>query len=215
MIALDWTDVQCSTEPLGFFEHRLEEFLLAKTEKSSAVADKFFLNEKQASKTWFIQSTSSVDQNIELTYGCGSIQLSSVALGVNRRIGLLSSKSSTALEVVVANIEAKLDAVYAFDAAGRGRIAAREVMTIVENAFDEHDLEKVNKVLEHSDVSRMSSRSLIGLVRSTFRARHLLPAWKFFYIKAWNQFSSLEITAEAAFIGMPSPYEGKIAKSAH
>ena len=61
----------------------------------------------------------------------------------------------------------------------------------------------VNRFLLVADVPRLSSRSLIGLIRSTARAQAKLPAWKKAYAASRTAVSKQGKDANALFVGLP------------
>lgn len=97
--------------------------------------------------------------------------------------------------------------IYHLDEKGYGRSAAQEVMCFVEAKLKRNNLLEANLFLEDADVSRLSSRSLIGMIRSTSRLRDKLPAWQEKYIESRKQVSSLGKNADALFIGLPAVSE--------
>lgn len=101
-------------------------------------------------------------------------------------------------------VESVLSAVYQLDAHGYGRHAAQEIMLFIEGNFRRSSLSEANRLLELADVDRLSSRSLIGLIRSTSRLRDHLPAWGRAYIRARESIASQGKSPAALFVGLPN-----------
>lgn len=126
---------------------------------------------------------------------------------VDRLSVLSAALSSTSQTVKAISVEMTvhdvLDSLYVLDASGAQRLAAREAMSCVEDALIANDLAKVNKLLECVDVARLTSRTLIGLVRSTYRVSEYLASWDGLYKAAWKRLVELDQSPEMAFIGLP------------
>jgi hypothetical protein len=108
--------------------------------------------------------------------------------------------SSEKSDSVVLNV---LVSVYELDHAGFGRSAAQEVMLFVEKKLKQNALIETNRFLELADTSRLSSRSLVGLVRSTSRLKDRLPAWEKTYFKSREQVSKQGKNPDTLFVGLP------------
>lgn len=109
-----------------------------------------------------------------------------------------SSLSEARAEVV----RAALLGVYALDAAGKNRKAAQELMRFIEDHLHATSLDVANKTLLEADVNQMSSRSLIGLIRTTARASAALPAWKLAYKASRKAISTQGKNPDALFVGL-------------
>ena len=70
-----------------------------------------------------------------------------------------------------------LDVTYSLDHQGMHRAAARAIMQFVEGSLHINELTLCNRLLMVVDIEKLSSRSLLGLIRSTARVRKNLPAW--------------------------------------
>lgn len=55
--------------------------------------------------------------------------------------------------------------------------AIDKLFVITEDNFVNKEFDKVNEVLELVDFSQLNSVLVEGLLRSTYRFQHLLPAW--------------------------------------
>ncbi len=119
----------------------------------------------------------------------------------------LLAASDAALEVSSENadsaVHSALVSVYELDHAGFGRSAAQEVMLFVEKRLKRNALSETNRLLELADISRLSSRSLVGLVRSTSRLKDRLPAWEKAYLKSREQVSKQGKNPDKLFVGLP------------
>lgn len=110
-----------------------------------------------------------------------------------------SSLSETRTEVV----RRELTGVYSLDAAGRNRLAAQKLMHFIEDHLHSTSLDIANKILTEADFSRLSSRTLIGLVRSTARAQKVLPAWWTTYRASRLAVKKLGKDPDSLFVGLP------------
>lgn len=117
----------------------------------------------------------------------------------------------TSLEKTVAAVSATLAGVYDLDAQGQSRLAAREIMAFVEGRLRKNALSDTNQLLAEADPSSLSSRSMIGLIRSTYRLKKELPAWRKAYRDSWEQVRKLGKNPEALFVGLPSATEDEVA----
>lgn len=122
--------------------------------------------------------------------------------------------SNTSVGAQFAVVMSALNRAYSLEAQGRGRTAARELMLVIEVSLRKNSLLEVNCVLAHADISRLSSRSLIGLIRSTARVRKQLPAWKNTYKQSWSRISQQGKKPESLFMGLPHPSEDDFAGAA-
>lgn len=114
-----------------------------------------------------------------------------------------SAGLSTSIETGIAAVSAELSAVYALDEQGKNRLAAQKIMILIESKLRKNALYDANRVLIDADVSKLSSRSMIGLIRSTFRVKKQLPAWDKVYSKSWRQVRNSGKNPESLFIGLP------------
>ena len=114
---------------------------------------------------------------------------------------------STAIEKSASLVAATLAGVYALDKQGYNRSAAREIMIYVESNLRRNALSETNQLLCEADVSNLSSRSMIGLIRATHRLKKELPAWDKVYRDSWHQVRKLGKTPETLFVGLPSVTE--------
>lgn len=102
---------------------------------------------------------------------------------------------------------------YMLDEGGFGRLAAQEVMLFVEKNLRRNGLTEANRLLELADASKLSSRSLIGLIRSTARLKDRLPAWKAAYLKSREEVSKQGKNPDALFVGLPKLQEANASKA--
>lgn len=116
-------------------------------------------------------------------------------------------QSSSAIEAGARLANAALKLTYALEEVGRPREAAREVMRVIEDHLHVTNLSVANNILTDAEVQKLSSRSLIGLIRSSSRARQVLPAWDSAYQKSWKEVKRKNKNPEALFVGLPRPKE--------
>lgn len=135
---------------------------------------------------------------------CITLSLSSSATYLSNITAALSSSVYEA-DVTLSNEALKLT--YALEEVGRHREAAREVMRSIEDNLHATSLSVANAILADADVKKLSSRSLIGLIRASSRAREALPAWNSAYKRSWNEAKRKNKNPEALFVGLPRPSE--------
>lgn len=116
-------------------------------------------------------------------------------------------QSSSLSEATVRLSQAALKLTYALEEAGHHREAAREVMRFIEDNLHASKLNITNNVLAEANVKRLSSRSLIALIRSSSRASEALPAWHLAYKNSWDEMKRKNKSPEALFVGMTRPRE--------
>lgn len=102
---------------------------------------------------------------------------------------------------------------YKLDEGGFGRIAAQEVMLFVEKNLKRNGLTETNRLLELADTSKLSSRSLIGLIRSTARLKDKLPAWTVAYLNSREMISKQGRNPDALFVGITRLQEADAPKA--
>lgn len=115
--------------------------------------------------------------------------------------------SSSSMEITGAEISAELASVYALDKSGTERLAARHMMSYLESKLSSKSLGAANRMLASADVSKLSSRSMIGMIRSTYRIKKDLPSWGTVYAKSWKRVKEIGKNPEALFIGLPRAEE--------
>lgn len=118
---------------------------------------------------------------------------------------------NTSIAKSAAAVSATLAGVYALDEQGKNRSAARELMGFIEAKLRKNALAEINQLLAEADVSCMRSRSMTGLIRSTYRLKDDLPAWTKAYRDSWKQVSKQGKSPEALFVGLPSVMEDAVA----
>lgn len=130
-----------------------------------------------------------------------------VASSATFNVDTLAVLSSSAYDAGMKLSKAALKLTYALEEVGRHREAAREVMRLIEDNLHATNLNIANNILADADVKKLSSRSLIGLIRSSSRAREALPAWDLAYKNSWNEVKRKQKSPEALFVGLPRPRE--------
>jgi len=109
----------------------------------------------------------------------------------------------TSCEKADSAVQSVLVSIYELDGKDFGRLAAQEVMLFVEKNLRRNGMMETNRLLELVDASRLSNRSLIGLIRSTARLKDQLPAWKIAYLKSREQVTKQGKNPDALFVGLP------------
>jgi len=113
----------------------------------------------------------------------------------------------TSREKADSAVRGVLVSAYNLDKGGFGRLAAQEVMLFVEKNLKRNGLTEANRLLELADASKLSSRSLIGLIRSTARLKDRLPAWRTAYLKSREAMTKQGKNPDALFVGLPKLQE--------
>lgn len=109
----------------------------------------------------------------------------------------------TSREKADSAVKSVLVSAYSLDKGGFGRLAAQEVMLFVERNLKRSGLTEANMLLELADASKLSSRSLIGLIRSTARLKDRLPAWRGAYLKSREEVVKQGKNPDTLFVGLP------------
>jgi hypothetical protein len=109
----------------------------------------------------------------------------------------------TSREKADSTVKMVLISAYNLDKGGFARLAAQEVMLFVEKNLKRNGLTEANRLLEMADASKLSSRSLIGLIRSTARLKDRLPAWRTAYLKSREEVTKQGKNPDALFVGLP------------
>lgn len=122
------------------------------------------------------------------------------------------SQAVTTADNLKESVKTSLKNVYFLDALHKNRAAAREMMIFTEDCIKHNGLASCNQLLNEADVTRLSSRSMIGLVRSTYRIKENLPAWNKTYEASWRQLKKTGKRPEALFVGLPVPKGTKSAE---
>lgn len=115
----------------------------------------------------------------------------------------LRNHAATDPSVARKAVRNSLQGVYDLEGAGAHRQAAREMMRTLEGNLKKNALDLANMVLVEVDYSKVSSRTLSGMIRSTFRVNNLLPAWNESYSKAWHTVEASGKSPNSTFVGLP------------
>jgi len=81
------------------------------------------------------------------------------------------------------------------------RKAGKWLMGMIESALGADDLKLVDMILRYADPDGMSSWSVNAMLRSTYRARHFLPAWSSALKRAQIKLAERE-DAKGLFVGL-------------
>lgn len=119
----------------------------------------------------------------------------------------------TSRETADSSVRGVLVSAYNLDKGGFGRLAAQEVMLFVEKNLKRNGLTETNRLLELADATKLSSRSLIGLIRSTARLKDRLPAWSTAYLKSREEVTKQGKNPDALFVGLPKLQESDAPKT--
>lgn len=92
--------------------------------------------------------------------------------------------------------------VYDLETKGQDRAAARVLMMMFEERVRIGDFQQINEVLGTIDISRLSSRSLIALVRSTAIFKGQLPNWQQTYERSWMTVLHRGKDPQKLFVGL-------------
>ena len=115
-----------------------------------------------------------------------------------------SMLSATSIQSLQTGIKNMWGEVYNLEKSSQPRLAAQKIMLFVESHLNENNVVHLNKFLLAANMSELSVRSLIGLVRSTFRVAAKLPAWKSVYSQARVRVVELGRDPNSVFIGLPT-----------
>lgn len=99
--------------------------------------------------------------------------------------------------------ESHLFSVYLLEEQGLARQAARELMKAIELNLRKNQLASTNLLLNEIDFARVSSRTIAGMLRATFRVKSHLPAWETTYRRSWRKIREIGKSPESLFIGLP------------
>ena len=124
-----------------------------------------------------------------------------------------NAELETSREKAESAVKSVLISAYNLDKDGFGRLAAQEVMLFVEKNLKNNCLAEANRLLELADASKLSSRSLIGLIRSTARLKDRLPAWRTAYLKSREEVTKQGKNPDALFVGLPKLEESYAPKA--
>lgn len=89
-----------------------------------------------------------------------------------------------------------------FEKSGQGKVAARVILRFVEQNFASRDLIAVSNFLQALDASALSPWSIVAVLRSTFRARHVMPGWQAFLDQARAELSLRQEPVEKILYGL-------------
>lgn len=95
--------------------------------------------------------------------------------------------------------------VYEVDASGDGRKAAQILMfyIITMSGQDQYDI--INEMFMEADLNKMSSRSMVAMIRSCWVFKSEIIFWQTLYLEVWKQLLVIGSDPRALFIGMVPP----------
>jgi hypothetical protein len=158
----------------------------------------------------FFDSRNSITS--QLNNASKSVETSYLTSLSNSSIFILAAKNEiTSIDSGLSIVRNALNKIYELESTEQSQAAARQAIQFIESNLRLGNLQACNQLLNEINENKLSSRSLIGLIRSTFRVKDMLPAWRFAYEKAWNAIARLGKNPEALFLGMSKPRELAIA----
>lgn len=93
-----------------------------------------------------------------------------------------AAKTYTESEEVVgfADVTNAIEILYRWEQHKKGRMASAYAVYFVERNFSERNMGAVNTLLLNASVERLTEWSMIALLRASYSARDVLPAWPLF-----------------------------------
>lgn len=76
-------------------------------------------------------------------------------------------------------------------------------MKLIESSFDDGNFSVVNLLLQEFNPSLYSVHAILGVIRSTVRARSVLSNWDGAYARAWDDLFSRGENVKGLFVGLP------------
>ncbi len=84
-------------------------------------------------------------------------------------------------EDTLADYSSARDLIYHWEKHGKGRLASVYAVYFVESNFSKMNLEAINSLLSSASPHRLTTWSMVALLRASYSAKHLLPAWIVFF----------------------------------
>lgn len=85
------------------------------------------------------------------------------------------------IEDTISDHVAARDMLYHWEKQDKGRLASAYAVYFVEKNFSMMNLEVINSLLLAAAPRRLTPWSMVALLRASYSAKHLLPAWSIFY----------------------------------
>lgn len=85
------------------------------------------------------------------------------------------------IEDSISDHVAARDMLYHWEKQDKGRLASAYAVYFVEKNFSMMNLEVINSLLLAAAPKRLTPWSMVALLRASYSAKHLLPAWSIFY----------------------------------
>lgn len=102
--------------------------------------------------------------------------------------------------------EASSDQVYesvkVLDRSGEGRKAARVLLHHIERSFADRNFEAINCLLREFNPKDVSEWPAVALLRSTYRASNMLPAWGDALAAARREFDERRLNSKRLLVGL-------------
>lgn len=93
--------------------------------------------------------------------------------------------------------------IYACEASGQDRLASQLLMSYLESEIRADHFDSIEFFFDMIDIEHLSSKSLCGLVRCTWRVNEFLTSWDSIYKRSWNRVKALGKDPERIFVGLP------------
>lgn len=84
-------------------------------------------------------------------------------------------------EDTLADYSSARDLIYHWEKHGKGRLASVYAVYFIESNFSKMNLEAINSLLSSASPHRLTTWSMVALLRASYSAKHLLPAWMVFF----------------------------------
>lgn len=85
------------------------------------------------------------------------------------------------VENTLADYTSARDLIYHWEKHGKGRLASVYAVYYVECNFSTMNLEAINSLLLAASPHRLTTWSMVALLRASYSAKHLLPGWEVFF----------------------------------
>jgi hypothetical protein len=99
-------------------------------------------------------------------------------------------------------IQQTLAETYSLDQDGKHREASVFLLQYIEERFVNNDISSINELFAQVDLDKLGVWSIIGLVRSTARARSMLSAWQQILDKSITTLEKLNADPQKMLVGL-------------
>lgn len=101
----------------------------------------------------------------------------------------------------MSDVRRTIEMVYQWERDNKGRMASAYIVYFVEANFSKHNLAAVNNFMLSASIDKLTEWSLVAILRSSFSARHQLPAWSGFLDAVRNRLKDSE-RVEKLLVGL-------------